>query len=382
MPRPSKGARLYLRRKAGREAVYVIIDGAHEESTGFNQANFKKAEVKLHEYLASKQSNGVSDSSPDQNLAAEMLAYYYDHRAPQTAKPELIGYHIANLLPYWGAKTIPDITPETCRGYVTWRCSQIMPQAKKTPKFVSVATARRELETLQAAINYFHRQKRLPPTVPLDLPEKSEPKERWLKRDEAARLLWAARGLRAPHLTRFILTGLYTGSRKAVILGLRWLPSTDSGWIDLEHGVIYRKGPAQKKTNKKRPAIRIPARLLPHLKRWAAIDARGYQSGRMRIAGKAEKPLTHLITYKGDPIKDIDNAFGRARTLAGLGPEVTPHTLRHTLATWAMQGGAEPWEAAGFAGMSLKVMQSTYAHHSPDHQLSVSKALSRASKNK
>jgi integrase len=31
---------------------------------------------------------------------------------------------------------------------------------------------------------------------------------------------------------------------------------------------------------------------------------------------------------------------------------VTPHTLRHTAATWLMQRAAPMWEAAGFLGMS------------------------------
>src|SRR4029077_18713336 len=52
------------------------------------------------------------------------------------------------------------------------------------------------------------------------LPEPNPPRERWLTRSEAARLLWAAR--RSQHMRRFILLGLYTGSRPGVILAARW----------------------------------------------------------------------------------------------------------------------------------------------------------------
>jgi integrase len=42
---------------------------------------------------------------------------------------------------------------------------------------------------------------------------------------------------------------------------------------------------------------------------------------------------------------------------------VTPHTLRHTAATWLMQLGTDPWEAAGYLGMSVKVLIDTYGLH-------------------
>ena len=41
--------------------------------------------------------------------------------------------------------------------------------------------------------------------------------------------------------------------------------------------------------------------------------------------------------------------------------------LRHTAATWLMQKGADPWQAAGYLGMSLEVLLNTYGHHHPDY---------------
>jgi integrase len=51
-------------------------------------------------------------------------------------------------------------------------------------------------------------------------PPRSAPRDRWLTRSEAARFLWAAR--RTEHLKRFIMLGLYTGSRSGVIRNLEW----------------------------------------------------------------------------------------------------------------------------------------------------------------
>ena len=67
------------------------------------------------------------------------------------------------------------------------------------------------------------------------------------------------------------------------------------------------------------------------------------------------------------PVSSVKTAFKSAVRLAGLGPGISPHTLRHTAATWLMQKGADPWQAAGYLGMSLEVLLNTYGHHHPDY---------------
>jgi integrase len=56
----------------------------------------------------------------------------------------------------------------------------------------------------------------------------------------------------------------------------------------------------------------------------------------------------------------VRKGFAAAVRAAGLpiaGPhKVTPHVLRHTAATWAMQNGADLWQAAGFLGMTPQML--------------------------
>jgi len=274
--------------------------------------------------------------------------YAVEH-APYTASAALIGYHIRALGPFWTGKKLSEITAKNCRAY-----------ARQRMKKVKEATARRELETLGAALRWCHKEKGLPLTL-VTLPDKGNPRERWLTRDEVARLLWAARSHENHHLCRFILIGLYTGTRHAAILRLQWSANTTGGWVDLERGVLYRRGTAQKETRKRQPPVRLPDRLAAHMRRWKRLDM----------------GIGHIVHWHGEPIRKERRAWERARIAAKLGEDVTPHTLRHSCATWLMHKAVPIWEAAGYLGMSEKMLSDVYGHHSPDFQKAAADAFRR-----
>ncbi len=50
---------------------------------------------------------------------------------------------------------------------------------------------------------------------------------------------------------------------------------------------------------------------------------------------------------------------------AGLGPEVTPHVLRHTCATWLLREGKTIWDVAGIIGADASTVERVYGHHKP-----------------
>lgn len=55
-----------------------------------------------------------------------------------------------------------------------------------------------------------------------------------------------------PHLRRFILLALATGTRHSAILSLRWAMSLDTGWVDTKAGIIHRRGERERITKKRR----------------------------------------------------------------------------------------------------------------------------------
>ena len=79
------------------------------------------------------------------------------------------------------------------------------------------------------------------------------------------------------------------------ILSLRWLPSTSGGWIDVERGLIHRRAAGAKETKKRQPPARIPAKLLPWLRRWRAEDARTGASYVINYDGKGVGKLRRSV---------------------------------------------------------------------------------------
>jgi integrase len=89
----------------------------------------------------------------------------------------------------------------------------------------------------------------------------------------------------------------------------------------------------------------------------------------MRRWVRTDAIISHFVEFNGAAVQSVKTGFRSAVRLARLSTEqgkVTPHTLRHTAATWLMQRGADPWKAAGFLGMSVEVLLDTYGHHHPE----------------
>jgi integrase len=384
MPRPAKGARLWLRpekRNADgtirRRAVWVIRDGSRKISTGCAAEDRAGAEQALGSHLADKyRPNRARGRHPAEILIADVLAIYLTDVAPRHAREDETKQRVLTLDAWWGDRTLADVNGANCRAYVEYRSAQAWKSAKpeatgRPPRMVTAAAARRELEDLRAAINHHRREGLCSEIVSVVLPLQPDPREQWLTRSEAARLLWAAwrakqvmrdkhtRRAVGRHVARFILVGLYTGTRSAAICGAALMPTIGQGHVDLEQGVFYRRAIGQRRTKKRQPAVKLPPRLLAHMRRWAGL----------RFS------KTAVVEWNGKTVRSVRKAFAAAARSAGLGTDVTPHILRHTCATWLMQRGVNLWDAAGFLGMTVQQLERAYGHHHPDYQAEAVAAL-------
>lgn len=356
MPQRSKGARLYLDTRKGRPPVYIIRDGSHRVSTGCGVGDVEGANRALADYLARTFRPDTRERDLSKIPCAEVLTMYARDQPKDKPSLALIGYHLKALLPFWGSKTLADVKGSTCREYAKSReysTSKALAKLKtgdalSPARPLSPSTSRRELKTLQAAINHWHKESPLAAVPKVTLPPENPRRERVLERSEVARLLRAARKLKLPHVARFILIGVYTGTRHNAILSLQWVPNLFGGHVELGRRIMYRRGSAERETSKRRPAVSIPPRLGAHLSRWMRKDMEGPR---------------RIVHFNGAPLAKMKRAWAHVVKEAGLGKDVTPHVLRHTCASWLLWEGKSIWDVAGVIGADASTVERVYGHH-------------------
>ena len=88
--------------------------------------------------------------------------------------------------------------------------------------------------------------------------------------------------------------------------------------------------------------------------------------------------ITTVLHHGGEAIAGkIRTGFEGCVADAGLPAEVTPHWMRHTAATWLMEANVDPWQAAGYLGMTRATLEQHYGHHRPTYQASAAESTRR-----
>jgi integrase len=382
--RQGKGPRLWKRpARDGRKSAWVILDNGSFLSTGIPAVTGENqppqaAQEFLARYLASKyvpETNKLRDV--DKIPIADVLAIYYKYRVAlydeETQQRDInrLDAAVLRLGDYFGRHMLGDMSSNLTRGY--------------EKKRGTAGGARRDLEVLRAAVNHHGAENLHRAIINVNLPQKGGPRERWLQRSEAAKLLWACwryreeqtihrgknKGVKIKtgrhtlrHVARFILIGLYTGTRAGSIASASIHKSPGKSYVDLDEGKYHRLAIGRRKTNKRQPTIPIPDRLLAHMRRW--VD-KGIVA-------------SHFVEWNGAAVQSVKtgmaSAVGKAKLDLSEG-NVTPHTLRHTAATWLMQQRCDIWEASGYLGMSPKTLIDNYGHHHPDYMGEAASLITR-----
>ncbi len=289
---------------------------------------------------------------------------------PHSPSKAWLSHTAAPIMDWWAGKTVAHINGRNCRACVGWRTAQTR-RAKgesRAPKAnISDQTARHELKTLRAALRSYHAEYGPLSCLPkVTLPERTPQRtDYWLTRKEAAKRVHVARKRSSTrYIARMLLIGVYTGTRPGAILGLKWIPSTTSGYFDLDTLTLHRRGSQSRRTNNKRqPPARNHDRLLPHLRRRHAADPKN--------------GVHNVIHYFRKPIGILRNSWQSVAKAAGATRRDSPHIIRHTAATWQMQAGTDLYEAAGYRGMSPETLWGTYGHHHLDFQSKAASAVPR-----
>ncbi|QGM46670.1 tyrosine-type recombinase/integrase [Methylocystis heyeri] len=307
-----------------------------EESTG-------TADKKLAEEIRAKRENEIINEAVYGKTVimtfAHALADYLEHGAGNKR-------FLTPLLDHFNTTLLKDIDQHA-----------IDLAAKKLYPNAGPATRNRQVYTPVSAILRHAARKKWCDVPILARPKQPKGKLRWLKPEEAEKLVEAC----APHLKPLVVFLLYTGARAGEAIWLDWsnvnLDKAQVTFVKTKNG---------------------EARSVP-------LHPRVVQS----IANLPHRDGAVFLTHKGnpyerpDPGKDADtsagthigSAFKTACKRAGLGwivpgkgkqpvfkTDVTPHVCRHTWATWHYQANRDLTALQKLGGWKTVAMVFRYAH--------------------
>ena len=385
MPRPSKGPRLVLQKARGRRPAWIIRDGQRTLGTGCDERDRRGAETKLAAYILKKHDpqKALSKSDPNSAKIADVLAVEIIRISktsmPAERKRELITV-CQNMGNWFSGRVVGDLDGDLQEDYAKQRMRHLMKLVAGVRTVIitdqpAPIAAYRDLKILAAAINRHikHKVGGVQAKFSPVLPPGSQARERVLTRDEAARMIWAAWRARqksnvpgrlgqhtARHVARYILVGVYTGSRNGDICNAALMPTIGRGYVDLESGIFKRKPDNKKETSKKQPTVPLPLRLLAHMRRWKRLGISNHS----------------VIEWQGRPVSVVKEAWATTVRAAGLDTElktekVLRHTLRHTAITWYLTPDRRTGRAidietvSQYCGVSVATIRKTYRHVMP-----------------
>jgi integrase len=255
------------------------------------------------------------------NLGAIMAAYLVERETRPSIASMREAWKAATA--FWSAYRPDQITRQLCREYAARRASQ----------GVKPGTIIKELGTIRSAVNWADKRN----GAVFEMPPAPPPRQRWITKEEAKALIDAATDL---HVKLFIRLAIATAGRAQAILDLTW------DRVDFERGLIALE--SDRRNGKRRATVPMPNTIRPLL-----MEAHKFRIG------------AHVVEYGGKPVQSVRRAFATAARAAGLS-DVTPHTLRHSVASWMACDGVAMAIIAEYLGHSDPAITArVYAKLSP-----------------
>lgn len=243
-----------------------------------------------------------------------------------------------NILPTFGHLAVDQISADDCRKYIAARA-----KIGRKP-----GTIRTELNSLKIALSWAHRTKLIPARPSIEMPSASPPRDRYLTREEARKLLDAAID---PHIRLAMLLMLTTAGRIGAVLELTWRR------VDMERRVIRL---ATEDIGPRKGRATVPINDTLH----AAL-----------IEAKRAARSDFVVEYAGRRLGSIKTGFNAAVTRAGIA-HCSPHDLRRTAGRFMVEAGVPIEEVAQYLGhTNPEITRSTYARFSPAYLRKASNAL-------
>lgn len=267
---------------------------------------------------------------PKGTTVADLWASYCLDKAGRSVATTM-GYTWKALEPRFGRLEGEAVSVADCRAYTADR-------RKQGRKDGSIHT---ELGHLRSVLVWAQRQRLTTFAPHIERPTKPEPKEGYLTRAEASRLVEASN---APHIKTAIFLMIGTGARNEAALQLTW------DRVNFDTKMIQLRNPFDPARRKGRATVPMNAKLLVALQ-----------------TAKEGALSPYVIEWAGGPVKSIKKGIKTAGAAIGR-PDVSPHMLRHSAAVWLAEDGHSMEEIAQFLGHgNTRITASVYARYSPGY---------------
>lgn len=284
----------------------------------------------------------------DAKTIGELWAAYLADRKMDGKGMQIFEHNWKALAPRFALLSPQDIDAELCRSYARDRFERgkIVRRREgdkvvEVRKDISPSTVWTELVRLRTCLQWAAERELIAKAPYIWVPSPAEPRQRVLTEDEVWSLIDACK---SPHARLFMLLLIATGGRHVAVLELTWdRVSFEGGSINLQKPTD--RDPMSKRSFKGRAIVPMN-----NLIRAALSEA----------SGGAQ--TDHVIEWDGRPIKSAKKVFQRAVTAAGL-EGVTPHTFRHTAATWLTEDEVPIEKVARYLGH--KDLATTQAYSKP-----------------
>ena len=295
-----------------------------QESTGTtDKVKAQEYHDKLKASLWDQERLGIKPRYSWQDAVIRYLAETSGKATQETDKT-----HLRWLDPYLNDLMLDDINRDMLE--------RIM--AKRIADKVANSTVNRTMEIVRAVLRKaafdWEWLDRVPKVRMLPEPKR---RIRWITRDEAERLIQVL----PDHLAAMVRFSLETGLRRANVTGLQW------SQIDLVRRTAWIH-PDQAKARK---AIAVPLSV-------SAVNVIREQIG---------KHSTHVFSYHGSSITQVNTKAWRAALVKVGIKEFRWHDLRHTWASWHVQAGTPLHVLQELGGWECVEMVRKYAHFSSQH---------------
>jgi len=218
----------------------------------------------------------------------------------------------------------------------------------------SSATVNRKAACLRSFYKQLRRDELIgdDPTAALSAPRRAKKLPQVLNYAEVQKLLAAPRGDEPTTLRdRALLEVMYAcGLRASETIGL------EVADVDLHEGFLRARGKGSKE------------RLVPLGRKAIAAISSYMRSGRPKLVGERHE-VKLFVNFRGGPLsrQGLYKIVQRNALTAGLGGQMSPHTLRHSFATHLLAGGCDlraVQEMLGHADISTTQL---YTHLSGEH---------------